>query len=230
MMTRMPDSTDRTRRHWSRQLVLLLPLLIAGCMSDRPAYTRDRDIDPLTGLPARIPAPDRRASADYPDRATTGSLAGSSGFAPEGVSGLGIRESNGGPAERGNVHANDAWSGPDSRSATGSGARLGSAGGNGLTDNNSRVAPASSAALGSASDRSPIVRMRSFEEAQQFLMARGVKWQRLQTTGEGEWAFACTIPNRIGAGSMKTYEAKDKYGLVAIQKVIDEIVRDQSGR
>ena len=58
-------------------------------------------------------------------------------------------------------------------------------------------------------------------------MAHGVKWQRLQTTGEGEWTFGCTIPSKANAGSMKTYESKDRYGLLAMQKVIDEIIRDQ---
>ena len=224
-------STHRTNGWWSRQAVLLLPLLLAGCVSDRPGLNRDINTDPLTGLPARIP--DRRAASngEPSDRITAATLAGSPGRSPEGVSGLGIRESNAGASDRGNAQPNDSWSGPETRnSPADGGAKLGAAGAGAPTDSFSRASPATTAAIGSVTDRSPIVRMRSFEDAQQFLMARGVKWQRLQTTGEGEWAFACTISNKIGAGSMKTYEAKDKYGLLAIQKVIDEIVRDQSTR
>jgi hypothetical protein len=57
-------------------------------------------------------------------------------------------------------------------------------------------------------------------------MARGVRWQRLDQK-DGEWTFECTIPTGAGATSMRTYEARDKYGLVAIQKVIDNIAQDQ---
>jgi hypothetical protein len=70
-------------------------------------------------------------------------------------------------------------------------------------------------------------RVRTFEEAQQFLMARGVKWQQLQTSGEGEWRFSCTLPTKPGSSTMRTYEQTDRYGLIAMQKVIDQIVRDQ---
>ncbi|HLW64769.1 MAG TPA: hypothetical protein VKS79_05565 [Gemmataceae bacterium] len=71
-------------------------------------------------------------------------------------------------------------------------------------------------------------RIRTFEEGQQFLMARGVKWQRLETAGEGEWRFTCSLPTKAGSTSMRTYEATDKYGLIAMQKVIDQVVRDQN--
>ena len=71
-------------------------------------------------------------------------------------------------------------------------------------------------------------RIKTFEEGQQFLMARGVKWQRLETAGEGEWRFSCSLPTKPGSTSMRTYEATDRYGLTAMQKVIDQVVRDQN--
>jgi hypothetical protein len=71
-------------------------------------------------------------------------------------------------------------------------------------------------------------RIRTFEEGQQFLMARGVKWQRLETAGEGEWRFSCSLPSKPGSTSMRTYEATDRYGLIAMQKAIDQVVRDQN--
>jgi hypothetical protein len=89
---------------------------------------------------------------------------------------------------------------------------------------------------GSNNNRSPAYttsssggpRVRTFEEGQQFLMARGVKWQRLETAGEGEWRFSCSLPTKSGSTSMRTYEATDRYGLIAMQKVIDQVVRDQN--
>lgn len=71
-------------------------------------------------------------------------------------------------------------------------------------------------------------RIQKFEDGQQFLMARGVKWQRLETAGEGEWRFSCSLPTKPGSTSMRTYEATDRYGLIAMQKVIDQVVRDQN--
>lgn len=195
-------------------------LAATGCVSDRPAK---RDPDPFTSLPSRVPPDQRTVSTNPPstsapfDRVTPATLAGSSSRPADGVSGLGIRDGDkaGSPA--------GAWTGVENKSATpGNGAKLGSPGQRGPTDSFTR--PVSATGTGG---NGPIVRARSFEEAQQFLMAHGVKWQRLQTTGEGEWTFGCTIPSKANPGSMKTYEAKDRYGLLAMQKVIDEIVRDQ---
>ena len=63
--------------------------------------------------------------------------------------------------------------------------------------------------------------------AQAILTARGCRWQRLEQR-EGEWFFTCSVPSRTSPNSVKTYEATDKFGLLAMQKVIDEINRDQS--
>ena len=41
---------------------------------------------------------------------------------------------------------------------------------------------------------------------------------------DGEWAFSCSVS--LSANRMKTYEASDRYGLIAIQKVIDKMNQD----
>ena len=211
-------------------VTLLLPLTLTGCLSDGLFSDRDRDRDrnrdrdPLTGLPSRIPQDQRSVSVNQPpsDRVTAATLASSSNR--DGVSGLGIRDGlTSGPGNSGNA----GWSGTETKTVTPTGgAQLGSPKLGGPTDSYS-------APTGAAS-RSPTIRMRTFEEAQQFLLARGVKWQRLQmqssATGPGEWSFSCTIPNRSNPNNMKTYEATDRYGLLAMQKVIDEIMRDQGAR
>jgi hypothetical protein len=204
--------------------MLLFPIAMTGCISDglfsdrSRNRDRDRDRDPLTGLPSRVPAEQRNVSAGAAtDRVTPATLAGGSA----GVSGLGIRDGVGGGAE---TTPGGAWSGAESKTAGPAGVKLGSPRLTGPTDSYAQP----------ASNRSPTIRMRTFEEAQQFLMAHGVKWQRLQmvpaANGPGEWNFSCTIPNKTNSTSMKTYEARDRYGLLAMQKVIDEIVRDQGAR
>jgi hypothetical protein len=210
---------------------LLVPIALAGCLNDGLFADRDRDRprdrDPLTGLPSRSPVDQRSVSANPPpDRLATATLASSSGRGSEGVSGLGIRDGfTSTPTNSGSNGGS--WSGGESRTAApGDGAKLGSPKLGGPTDSYST--PAASA------NGFPTIRMHSFEEAQQFLMARGVKWQRLQmqssANGPGEWTFSCTIPNRSNPNIMKTYEGRDRYGLIAIQKVIDEIAREQGSR
>ncbi len=207
---------------------LLLPTALAGCLSDglfsdrSRSRDRDRDRDPLTGLPARIPADQRSVTAGPApsDRVTPATLAGGSSA---GLSGLGIRDGNTSGPDNSAPPPSGAWSGAESKNtAPPGGAKLGTPRLGGPSDSYAQPA--------AGSNRSPAIRARSFEEAQQFLMAHGVKWQRLQTTGEGDWTFSCTIPNKANTGSMKTYEAHDRYGLVAMQKVMDEIVRDQGAR
>lgn len=211
-----------------------MPLTLTGCLSDGLFSDRGRDRyrakerDPLTGLPSRDPS-DQRIATTSPtstDRVTAATLASSSGRTPEGVSGLGIRDGSSSGFD-GSGQSSNGWTGADSNTAApAGGAQLGSPKLAGPTDRYSAPPPGSS--------QIPAMRIRSFEEAQQFLVARGVKWQRLQmqsgATGPGEWSFSCTIPNRNNPNNMKTYEAHDKYGREAIQKVIDEIIRDQGIR
>jgi len=72
------------------------------------------------------------------------------------------------------------------------------------------------------------VRLTSLEEAESLLKARGVLWHGLDMMGDtGEWKFTCIVPNRQKQGSRRTYEARDRNRLAAIQAVIDQIDKDQ---
>jgi hypothetical protein len=67
-------------------------------------------------------------------------------------------------------------------------------------------------------------RVFSYEQGQQLLRARGVTWQRLETSGEdGEWHFWCSIPNPQNPGVHRTYEARARGELPAMQAVLDQI-------
>lgn len=204
-------SNGRNRRLLAKVTGLLAPLALVGCLSDKPDPNRP---DPLTGLPKRIPPSERAVSSTYnPERTESAVLASSRNT--EGVSGLSIRDGRDAESDRNSsVTAAGAWTGTESRTSPppSRGARLGGP----------PATPAPASTTGGS------VRVRTFEEAQQFLMAHGVKWQDLQTTGDGQWKFACSIPNKGSSTSVRTYEETDRYGLIAMQKVIDKIVRDQS--
>lgn len=179
-----------------------LLVALTGCVMDSAEARRT---DPLTGLPKQIPPTQRPVTSTFdPKRQEAAAIS-----AP--VSDLGIREPRSAtPA------ANSAalsWSGHESKTAAPTS----------TPPLHSLVTPAqpTSVSVGGGP------RIRSFEEAQQYLVAHGVKWQDLQTTGEGEWKFSCTIPNKKQPNTFRTYEARDRYGLSAIQKVIDQISRDQ---
>jgi hypothetical protein len=184
-------------------------LVVGGCaLLDRPDPKRP---DPLTGLPKRVPPNDRAVSSTYnpAEQNRAGVLATSGQKAPaEGTSGLAIRDNRSPDSDR-STQQTGAWTGKESRTTSASG---------------DTARPAAST---SGNDNSG-ARVRTFEEAQQFLAARGVKWQELKNTGESEWAFACSIPNK-NSNSVRTYEARDRYGLLAMQKVIDQILREQQG-
>jgi hypothetical protein len=200
----------------------LLPLIFAamGCQAfdrfrDPPA---SRDYDPLTGLPPRND-PDKRAvnitsTFNNPsNRTTPAGLAGSSSRPGDD-----LRIGDNRRDDRDRNLQPTGWAG------TGDG----KPGPNGSAELRSPVVGTSTNTPRTANPSTgPGPRIRSFEEGQQFLTARGVRWQRLETTAEGEWKFSCSIPSRPGATSMKTYEARDRFGLLAIQTVIDQIVREQ---
>jgi hypothetical protein len=200
----------RQRRGIGRLLAPALLLLLGGCaLFDRPDPKRP---DPLTGLPKRVPPSDRAVSSTYnPAEQTRAGVLATSGQKPpsEGTSGLSIRDGKPSDAS-GSTQQTGAWSGKESRTTPTS------------TD------AGRPAAAPSGSDGNGGVRVRTFEEAQQFLAARGVKWQDLKNTGESEWVFACSIPTK-NSTSVRTYEARDRYGLLAMQKVIDQILREQQG-
>lgn len=68
----------------------------------------------------------------------------------------------------------------------------------------------------------------SYEEAQARLNARGVAWQRLESWGDqGDWKFACSIPNKQNPYISRTYEAEAHDPLSAVHGVLDQIDRDQ---
>ncbi|MBV9124862.1 MAG: hypothetical protein JO112_16025 [Planctomycetes bacterium] len=68
----------------------------------------------------------------------------------------------------------------------------------------------------------------TYEQAQATLMARGVIWQRLETTGNpGEWKFSCSVPNRQNPSLSRTYEARARDYLSAIRAVLDQMDHDQ---
>lgn len=196
-----------TRRILARALVFA-PLILAGCLSDRPDPKRS---DPLTGLPKRVPPGDRAVSTTFnPGDNTKAATIATSGPRPaDGTSGLSIRDKTA-DVDRSTPTAG-AWTGNESRTGAPNGAKLASATSGGTPG-----------AVGT--------RVRNFEEAQQVLRTYGVKWQDLQNVGDTGWKFTCSIPSKTNPNAVRNYEAQDYFGLTAMQKVIDQIQREQQGR
>jgi hypothetical protein len=68
----------------------------------------------------------------------------------------------------------------------------------------------------------------TYEQAQALLAARGVKVQRLESTGEnGEWKFTCSVPNRQNPQISRTYEARATDPIAAVRAVLDQLDKDQ---
>jgi len=69
--------------------------------------------------------------------------------------------------------------------------------------------------------------IRTYEEAQQFLKQHGVNWQRL-SGDEGEWKFACGIPNPSNPRVNRTYQTSKAFPdyLSAIRDVIAGIEQE----
>lgn len=81
---------------------------------------------------------------------------------------------------------------------------------------------------GLAAPAAPVAALGTFEQAQAALTARGVTWQRLETLADaGEWKFSCSVPNRQNPAVNRTYEARARDALSAIQAVIDQIDRER---
>jgi hypothetical protein len=71
-------------------------------------------------------------------------------------------------------------------------------------------------------------RATTYEQAQALLAARGVKVQRLESTGEnGEWKFICSVPNRQNPQISRTYEARATDPIAAVRAVLDQLDKDQ---
>jgi hypothetical protein len=66
--------------------------------------------------------------------------------------------------------------------------------------------------------------IRTYEDAQLFLKQHAVNWQRL-SGDEGEWKFACGIPNPSNPRINTTYQTSRSFPdyLSAIREVIAEI-------
>lgn len=188
-------------------------VFVIGCVTDRLDSRRP---DPLTGLPKQLPPSDRAVSSTFDPKRNESAAIAATVNSHAGVSNLSIGGNGVAASSTTSTTTNtaaSAWSGTESKTASPASTTGGRPG----------LVPSEpvSVTVGGGP------RIRSFEEAQQFLAARGVKWQDLQTTGEGEWKFACSIPNKNHPHTVRTYEARDRYGLTAIQKVIDQISRDQ---
>jgi hypothetical protein len=189
--------------------ILVIPFafcLSLGC-ADTHFFDRDKNPgpDPLTGLSPRTGP----VASTGSDGRTPAALASSR----DSVSGLGIRDAD--PSQpRDRTVQTTGWTG--TRPADNSGTpALGT--------------PTTGAAVGTNS--SPMAsngsgRIRTFEDAQKVLMARGVRAQELRQRENGEWQFTCSIPIAGAANRMKTYDETDRYGLIAIQKVIDKMNQD----
>lgn len=195
-------ATEKRIRKW---LMAVVPaaLLLGGCQQDR--NTRN---DTPNSLPPRTSMDPRNSNGN--STSTTGLTSSRSANELDDMRAR-AEDPSRPPLQTTN------WNNDSNSSRRSDDARLQSPG-----SNNTNRSPAYT----TASSGGP--RIRTFEEGQQFLMGRGVKWQRLETAGEGEWRFSCSLPNRAGSTSMRTYEATDRYGLIAMQKVIDQVVRDQS--
>ncbi|MFL5339026.1 MAG: hypothetical protein ACJ8F7_02570 [Gemmataceae bacterium] len=181
----------------------LLALCLGGCLRDR----ENRD-DPLTGMPARISANQRNVSVRDDGR---------------GASNLSIRDQN--PPPNANTVQTTGWTGNNNATSTDSTPRLGAP----VVGTSVRNTGTSATLAASGGP----TRIRTFEEAEAFLASDRCKCkaQRLlqheDEQNQGVWTFECSVPSRTNPSNVKTYTATDRYGLIAMQKVIDQIVQDQ---
>lgn len=195
-----------------RSLVTLMPLVFAGCLSDEGSRYRP---DPLTGLPRNAPTTVSSTFGSTNPPASA-SLAVPGPNPPNNAPAANSQSSNGAWSQ-----TPGAWSGTESRSTptTAVPAKLGSP----MPPSNSTASSSPVPNAGPA----PSLRPKNFEDSEKILIAHGVNWQKLQMIDANSWEFSCTVPNKSKPNVMRTYEATDRYGLLAVQKVIDQIVRDQ---
>jgi hypothetical protein len=190
-------------------LLLIVPALgLTGCLRDR-----DKANDPLFNLPGRSSSNQSSVSVRETDGRNSAGLASRSAD-----SGLGIRDTSGqrDPSLDRTPVQPTGWTGAPGASGADGSPRL-----------QTPTVASGPHAAGAPAMIGGVARLRTFEEGEAYLNARGCLWQRLEQR-EGEWFFSCSVPNRGNSNSVKTYEASDKYGLLAMQKVIDEINKEQS--
>jgi len=71
-------------------------------------------------------------------------------------------------------------------------------------------------------------RLANLDQLEAQVHARGALWHRLDKIADtGEYKFSCSVPNRRKPGSRRTYEARARDALVAVQAVLDQIDKDQ---
>jgi hypothetical protein len=71
-------------------------------------------------------------------------------------------------------------------------------------------------------------RTMTYEQGQALLSARGVKVQRLESTGENnEWRFTCAVPNRQNPQISRTYEARAADPVAAVRAMLDQLDKEQ---
>jgi hypothetical protein len=64
----------------------------------------------------------------------------------------------------------------------------------------------------------------TFEQLQQALRARSA-WQRLETLGEGQWRFTCSVANPQNPNVRRTYEATAADPVTAMRATLEQIDR-----
>src|SRR5207302_2040015 len=102
------------------------------------------------------------------------------------------------------------------------------AGSQGMPQNSPTNAVPAAGANGPQNGANTGLRISSYEQAETLLKAHGALWYGLEMLGDsGEWKFSCIVPNRQKPGSRRTYEARDRNKLVAVQAVLDQIDKDQ---
>jgi len=69
----------------------------------------------------------------------------------------------------------------------------------------------------------PWQRLATYEQAQAVLASRGVRGQHLDTLGDGQWTFSCSVPSSKNQYISRTYEARAATNLAAIQAVLDKM-------
>jgi hypothetical protein len=103
------------------------------------------------------------------------------------------------------------------------------------SDSTSRLAPVAASTaplqqLGAPTAASPplgsaAAKVRTFEDAQQFLKQHNVKWQRLDEVDVGWWKFECSVPNPSVPQANRHYYTSNPFPdpLSAIRAVITEM-------
>jgi hypothetical protein len=201
--------------------------LLAGCRTTSSPEPKQAPVDPLLGGPP-IPQKGTSSPSSSPRADATPALpAPSSSTSPAALANGAVPTLD--PSRE--LSINDRGSGTPA-TPTGGWRGPGSAAG-GAPDVQLRPpVPAGQPGAPPRQDAPPVPaaapRVATFEQAEEALSARGVTWQRLETAADtGEWKFSCFIPNRANPNVHRTYEARARDQVAALQAVLDQIDREQ---